>query len=211
MSGGGKGGSQTTTTKVEIPKWLEDPARRNIAKAEELAQIGFTPYYGPDVAALTPGQMAAMQNVNAAADAFGMASAGNNFGLPQAQDFGGVQGYSAFPIYDQAMGQLQSNMPGQYDALTAPFLDPVTGAPPVSPFLAGYDLPAMPSAAAPVGSGGGTDHSGPPAVGGGMPSFQGPNLNGTAGYGTGGFTGVKDMFDGGGPGASGGGLFGGLF
>jgi len=132
---GGKGGSTTQTSKVEIPDYLEEPIKRNIAKAEDLATIGFTPYMGPEVAAMTPMQQAAMQNTSSAAQAYGLGAAPGQEVMPQPQTFaGGVQGYSSFPIYEQALAELQSRMPGQYEALTAPFLDPVTGAAPEAPY-----------------------------------------------------------------------------
>ena len=61
MAGGGKGGKQTT--EVKIPEWLEGAARTNMARADEIAKIGYTPYYGPDVAAFTPMQQAAFQQI----------------------------------------------------------------------------------------------------------------------------------------------------
>ncbi len=132
---GGKGGSTTQTSKVEIPDYLEQPIKRNIAKAEDLATIGFTPYMGPEVAAMTPMQQAAMQNTSSAAQAYGLGAAPGQEVMPQPQTFaGGVQGYSSFPIYEQALAELQSRMPGQYQALQAPFRDPVTGAAPEAPY-----------------------------------------------------------------------------
>ena len=62
--GGGKGGS--ATSEVKIPQWLEDAARENLAKAGDISQIGYVPYYGPDVAAMTPMQEAAMQKIGRA-------------------------------------------------------------------------------------------------------------------------------------------------
>ena len=63
--------------------------------------------------------------------------------------------------------------------------------------------PSMPSGGG--GGGGGSSYSPPTSSGGGMfNSRQGPNLNGQAGYGVGGYTGLRDMIDRGGPGASGG-------
>jgi len=135
---GGKGGSTTQTSKVEIPDYLEEPIKRNIAKAEDLATIGFTPYMGPEVAAMTPMQQAAMQNTSSAAQAYGLGAAPGQEVMPQPQTFaGGVQGYSSFPIYEQALAELQSRMPGQYQALQAPFRDPVTGAAPEAPYVNG--------------------------------------------------------------------------
>ena len=46
---GGKGGS--TSINVEIPEYIEKAAQRNLNKAERISQLGYVPYYGPDVAA----------------------------------------------------------------------------------------------------------------------------------------------------------------
>lgn len=132
MSGGGKGGSQTTS--VQIPKWLEDAARTNIARGDVISTIGYTPYYGPDVAAMTPSQIAAMQGTNQAANAFGLDTVDPMAGMPQAQNFNGMAAYSSAPIYEQSLAELQARAPGQYEALRAPFIDPVTGALPDRPF-----------------------------------------------------------------------------
>lgn len=126
MSGGGKGGSQTQTSKVEIPKWLERPAKDNIARANEIARLGYVPYYGPDVAAFTPMQEAAFANTGAAANAFGMQ--GGMGGMPEAQTFAnGVRGYSSAPLFEESLSALQQNRPGQYNAINNMFIDPVTG------------------------------------------------------------------------------------
>jgi hypothetical protein len=137
MSGGGKGGSQTS--QVQIPAWLQQAAQSNLARADALAQIGYTPYYGPDVAALSPMQVAAMQNTGGAASAFGLAAPVDAMaGMPQAQQFaGGVQGYSSAPMFEQSLAALQAARPGQYAALQSPFIDPFTGAQPGSPFGTG--------------------------------------------------------------------------
>lgn len=147
MSGGGKGGSTTST--VNIPEWLQTAAQGNLAKANEISQIGYTPYYGPDVAAMMPTQIAAGQNINSAAGAFGLAGADPTAGMPMASTFdGGITGYSSAPLYQQALAQLQGNAPGQYAALRAPFINPQTGAAPVSPY--GSIAPA-PTPSAPQG------------------------------------------------------------
>jgi len=128
MSGGGKGGSQTQTTQMQIPAYLEGPIKRNIARAEDISRIGFTPYMGPEVAALTPMQQASMESTGLAAEAFGLPNALGNQVAPQPQTFaGGVQGYSSFPIYEQALQELQSRAPGQYEAIMGQFIDPSTG------------------------------------------------------------------------------------
>lgn len=151
MSGGGKGGKQTT--EIKIPEWLEGAARTNMARADEIAKIGYTPYYGPDVAAFTPMQQAAFQNTGQAAQAFGMAAPQDPMaGMPQAQTYaGGIQGYSSGSLYDQALAELQRRAPAQFAALQAPFINPQTGAQPMAPFGApAAPRPAAPAPVAPV-------------------------------------------------------------
>jgi hypothetical protein len=113
---GGKGGSQTQ--QVQIPKWVADPASRNLARAEAAAKIGYMPYYGPDVAAFTPTQQAAMQSNIGAAEAFGLISPGAitpTSGMPQAQQFaGGVTGYSSGGLYDQALAEAARRDPAAF-------------------------------------------------------------------------------------------------
>jgi hypothetical protein len=121
-------GSQTSST--EIPQWVEDAGQANIARANDVAQIGYTPYYGPDVAAFTPMQQAAFQNTGQAANAFGMAGGGllGMEGVPQAQEFaGGQMGYSSAPMFEQSMQQFAQKNPGQYQAIQNMFIDPMTG------------------------------------------------------------------------------------
>ena len=149
MSGGGKGGSQTT--QVSIPPWLEQAARRNIAKAEEISQTGFVPYMGPDVAAFTPMQQASFMNTGSAAQAFGLAAPENPVvGMPQAQNFGGVSAYSSYPLYSQSLANLQAIAPAQLAALRAPFINPQTGAAPNSPYMTGAQQAAAAAANAPA-------------------------------------------------------------
>ena len=54
--------------------------------------------------------------------------------MPQAQDFGGVMGYSSGGIYDQAVNELANRAPGQYEAIRNMFINPQTGAAPVASF-----------------------------------------------------------------------------
>lgn len=146
---GGKGGSQTTS--VTIPAWLEQAAQRNIAKAEDISQTGFVPYMGPDVAAFSPMQIASMQGTSQAASAFGLPGGDPMAGMPQAQTFaGGLQGYSSYPLYSQSLANLQAVAPGQFAALQAPFINPVTGAIPDTPYMTGAQEAAAAAAAAPA-------------------------------------------------------------
>ena len=96
---GGKGGSTSST--VTVPQYIEDAARANLAKANEISKIGYTPYYGPDVAAFTPMQRAAFQNTADMAGAFGMAGAPIDTYSATGQRMGNIgrsTAGSAFPI-----------------------------------------------------------------------------------------------------------------
>lgn len=120
------GGKQTTETK--IPEWLSGAAQQALGRANTVAGIPFTPYFGPDVAAMTPMQEAAATNINTGASAFGM-NAPTGTGMPQAQTFaGGVQGYSSAPMYEAAVNELKTRYPGAYNAIMGQFIDPVSGA-----------------------------------------------------------------------------------
>lgn len=111
---GGKGGSQTS--KVEIPAWLEDPSKRAINRGEQIGKIGYVPYMGPDIAAMSGQQMAGIDNTNQMAQAFGMASSPST--LPQAQDFGnGVSGYASAPLFQGAQDAMPGKQRHQIDAL----------------------------------------------------------------------------------------------
>lgn len=138
------GGKQTSETK--IPEWLSAAAQQGLGRANSVASIGYTPYYGPDVAAMTPMQDAAMSNINTGASAFGMA-APTSSGMPEAQTFaGGVRGYSSAPMYEAALAELKTRYPGQYNAIMGQFIDPVTGALPMSMQPSAAAQPAAPAA-----------------------------------------------------------------
>ena len=127
MGGGGKGGS--TSNEASIPKWAEDASKYNIDAAQELAKVGYMPWMGPDVAALTPMQEQAMQGTASAGSAFGLAPDGMNAmaGMPEAQDFGGgVRGYSSFPMYQQAKEEFERYAPNQAGSYNQMFNDPGT-------------------------------------------------------------------------------------
>jgi hypothetical protein len=127
---GGKGGSTTST--IEVPEYIEEAARRNLAKAEGISQIGFTPYYGPDVAAFTPFQQAGFQQTADVAGAFGMATPTSQrdimggMGAPT-QYASGVMGYSSAPLYEQSLSELERRRPAQKEFIDSFFIDPVTG------------------------------------------------------------------------------------
>jgi len=121
---GGKGGSQTT--QVEVPQYVEDAARANLAQGQEVSRIGYTPYYGPSVAAFSPMQTAAMQNAADFASAFGMAPQMDvTAGMPQAQEYaGGITGYSSAPLYEQAVAELAARRPAQAALIESQIIDP---------------------------------------------------------------------------------------
>ena len=186
--------SGSSTTSVNIPDWLQAAAQQTLARAQDISSLGYTPYYGPDVAAMTPMQMVAGQGINAAAGAFGLPTTDLSMGMPAPQTFaGGVQGYSSGALYDQALAELQRRAPGQYNALMNLFVNPRTGAAPLSFGPSVQPVSPATPAPQPVVDRGGSDRA-PLAFGGGGSS---------AGRASGGYTGLRDMFDGGGPGRSG--------
>ena len=134
---GGKSGASTTTQESSIPAYIEHYAKQNLHRASQVAQLGYQPYYGPDVAALTPFQLAAMDNNRAAANAFGMAAPAVNTLMDAPTEYaGGVRGYSSGPIFDQALAEYIARHPEQaarYDALfgnvVAPYVEPVAPPP----------------------------------------------------------------------------------
>jgi hypothetical protein len=127
---GGKGGS--TSSSVEIPEYIEKAAQRNLNKAERISQLGYVPYYGPDVAAFTPMQQASFQNTADVASAFGMGAPMSQqdimggMGAPT-QYAGGVSGYSSAPIYQQSLDELARQRPAQKSYMDSFFIDPYTG------------------------------------------------------------------------------------
>jgi len=126
-----KGG--TTNTTQEIPEYLQEANKEAINDARSVSQLGYVPYFGPDVAAFSPMQQQSMRSTGNAASSFGLAPQGfdGTAGIPQAQTFaGGIQGYSSAPIYEQALDNLYAKAPAQYRAIKNRFIDPFTGARP---------------------------------------------------------------------------------
>jgi hypothetical protein len=129
----GKGGSTSST--VAVPEYIEKAARRNLTEADKISKLGFIPEYGPTVAAFTPVQEAAFQGTAQAAGAFGLPGGGMSMqdisgGMPEPTTYaGGVRGYSALPIYEQALEAFGQARPGQKRYRDSFFIDPVTGLP----------------------------------------------------------------------------------
>lgn len=124
-----KGGGQTQTQTASIPKYIEDASKENLARARHVASLDYMPYMGPTVAALGPLQLQSMQSTGMGMEALGLAPQGFDAtaGMPQAQDFGGIQGYSSFPLYEQAVAELARANPAQFGARQAMFINPQTG------------------------------------------------------------------------------------
>ncbi len=122
---GGKGGSSSTS--VEIPAYIQDAAKSNLGLADKISNIGYTPYYGPDVASFSPMQDAAFKNTQGAASAFGMDSGAGSY-MPEATEFaGGVKGYSSAPIFEQSVENLAQFRPAQKQYMDTFFMNPQTG------------------------------------------------------------------------------------
>jgi len=124
MSGG------TNQKNITLPKFYETALQQQIGQARDTAQIGYTPYYGPDVAAFSPMQEAAFQNTNDASAAFGMASADPTASyMPETTTMGGVTGYASQPLLDASMDAFRADRPGQASFIDSMTIDPVTGRP----------------------------------------------------------------------------------
>ena len=116
--GSSASGSETSTTAV--PQYLEDASRYNLNRGVDAANIGYVPKYGPDVAALTPLQLASINNLSQNANAFGMAG-GNvtgGSGMPDPMEFaGGINAYSSAPAFQEMVSNLQANNPDKYNQI----------------------------------------------------------------------------------------------
>jgi len=175
-----KGGS--TTSAVTIPEYIEAAAQRNLNKAERISQIGYTPYYGPDVAAFTPMQQAGFQNTADLAGAYGMAAPSSQQDIyggmgPATTYAGGVQGYSSAPMFEQSLQTLGERRPGQKSYIDSFFIDPYSGGGSAGNF-APIDYTGYQTNAAAARAGGG-DGGGGGVVGSGQTASTGSD--GTSG------------------------------
>lgn len=105
-------GESSKTTTV-LPAYLEDAIKNALTASQNAAAVGYMPWMGPDVAAMTPTQMAAMQNTNTGLSAFGMTTADPMAGMPTAQNYGGMSAYSSYPIYSQGVTDWEAANPEQ--------------------------------------------------------------------------------------------------
>ena len=113
-------GGQNTTTQSIDPA-LKEAAMANLASAQRVGQLGFVPYTEATVAGMQPGQISAMQSTNLGAEAFGLPQTA----IPTGGDL------SPYQIYQTAL----SNMaPGQRAFIESMFINPMTGAAPTMQF-----------------------------------------------------------------------------
>ena len=122
----GKGGSSTN---VEIPDYIENAARNNLARADFVSKLGPIPMsFGPTVAAFTPMEMSVFDNTARAADAFGLgAPTGADVfgGMGQPTTYAdGIRAFSAAPLFNQTMDEFALARPGQFNAINSMFIDP---------------------------------------------------------------------------------------
>ena len=99
-------GSNKTTTATTVPAYLQEAGQSALNRATDVSRIGNVGYYGPDVAAMTPAQIAAMQGTNAAASAFGLNTFDPMAGMPTATNYGGMNAYSSGTGYEAALAEL---------------------------------------------------------------------------------------------------------
>lgn len=133
-------------TENKVPAYIEQGGQEAINRARQIADMGYVPYIGPDVAMPGQGTLAAWENQNQGANAFGMAApTGTGLeGLPVA-NAGGVQGFSSFPAYRTAVENLKQQYPALYAYLASMTRDPLTGAGPT-----GIPVPGQGEAARPL-------------------------------------------------------------
>lgn len=119
-----KGGRESTD--ATLPGFFETAVQRGIGMGTDASQVGNVVYRGPDVAAFSPMQDAAFQGTQQAANAFGMNAGQGNY-MPSPVQAGGAVGYSAAPVYDDAMSNFKASSPGQANYIASFGIDPVTG------------------------------------------------------------------------------------
>jgi len=121
------------TSSVEIPPEILGKAYENLDRAQGVQNYNPIPWMGGAVAAINPMQQAGMQSAMDAGNAFGLAGPMDvSSMLPESQEFaGGIQAYSAYPMFEQAMAAARQAYPDQmslFDRFNAPTSTPVGGA-----------------------------------------------------------------------------------
>jgi hypothetical protein len=147
------GGKQTSTSSLDPA--MRDAALANLDMARAVGQLGFTPYKGPVVAGMSPGEIAAMQATNLGAAAFGLPQSA----VPTGEDM------SSYGLYER---ELANMAPGQRAFIEAMFINPMTGAAPTMTF--NRPVAAPQPAARPSSSRSGSSGSGMTGGGGSFAS-----------------------------------------
>lgn len=144
---GSSSSSETQTATQTIPAEVTAANAAMLARGQKLADLGYIPYMGVDVAGINPAERAAMENVGQMASAFGLAApAAVDIGMPEVT-VGGMTGYSGFPLYEGALERFRETRPDQYDAYAEALgYDPLTGEKKAAPVPV-YSAPAAPAAA----------------------------------------------------------------
>jgi hypothetical protein len=124
------GSKSTTVQENKIPRYLEEAGQLAVEEAKKIKEMGYLPYFGPEVAAINPYEQAMAQNVGGMASAFGLAApaAMDMSGVDTATS-GGVTGYTTAPAYFAALERLRETRPDQYEFFAnLGRFDPITGA-----------------------------------------------------------------------------------
>jgi hypothetical protein len=155
------GSKSTTVQENKIPRYLEEAGQLAVEEAKKIKEMGYLPYFGPEVAAINPYEQAMAQNVGSMASAYGLAApaAMSMSGVDTATS-GGVTGYTTAPAYFAALERLRETRPDQYEFFAnLGRFDPITGAvnpnynpKPTNPLLAAAGL-----GGGGIGIGGGDD------------------------------------------------------
>jgi hypothetical protein len=123
--------SQESKSSSQLPEWYVPYAKESLKRGQQIANQGYTPYMGADVAAFNPQQISGMQGAadwNAAFNTPGQAAPSVAASLPQAQNFGnGMQGYSSYGGYMDQLENLKKKYPGMFRMIQAQAINPVTG------------------------------------------------------------------------------------
>mgnify|MGYP000353780774 CR=1 FL=1 len=96
---GGKGGSQSS--QVQIPAYMEDALKQQIARAQAVQSMPYAPIMGPTMAGFTGGQRAGLESQAALAQRMGIISPEYDVAsgyMPGAMDVGnGLTAYASYP------------------------------------------------------------------------------------------------------------------
>ena len=138
-----------STQETKIPAYIEEAGKKALERAQQIQDLGYVPYMGPEIAEISETERALNRNVGAMASAFGLEGpAPLTMGDAEVTSAGGVSGYSSYPAYMSALQRLQEQRPDQYAYLAGlGRFDPITGAaiaPPVVPEVATGPLGVSP-------------------------------------------------------------------